>query len=102
MRKGNSLSVRLASMIFLVTLLFWGCEKKADPIAGPDMPPTTTGGSISDEARKVALDTLDAFFDRLPGVDPAADRQTVLNFLKTRPECPPTAVMFGRVSWTAG
>jgi hypothetical protein len=72
-------------MIVLIALLNGGCEKKPDPIVGPDTP-TTSGGSISDEARMSALDTLRAFIRRLPKVDPAGDRQTVLNFLKLRPE----------------
>lgn len=72
-------------MILFFALFIGGCAKEPDPIAGPDTPPAT-GGSVSDEARKVSLDTLSAFFNRLPGDDPAADRQTVLNFLKTRPE----------------
>jgi hypothetical protein len=76
---------RFAFVLLFFALFIGGCAKNADPVSGSDTPPVT-GGSISDGARKASLDTLDAFFNRLPGVDPAADRQTVLNFLKTRPE----------------
>jgi hypothetical protein len=98
--------MRFRSMILVFALFIGGCAKEPDPIAGPDTP-RATGGSISDEARKVSLDTLDAFFSRLPGVDPAADRQTVLNFLKTRPEFEATGMSpdggnVGHVSWTVG
>ena len=72
-------------MIALVALFVGGCEKKQDPITGPDTPPTS-GGSISDEVRLATLDTLSSVFGRLPGINPAADRQTVLSYLKSRPE----------------
>jgi hypothetical protein len=76
---------RFAFILLFFALFIGGCAKNADPISGPDTP-AATGGSISDEARKASLDTLSAFFNSLPGDDPAADRQTVLKFLKTRPE----------------
>jgi hypothetical protein len=75
MLKRYSSRAQIALMIVLTALFIGGCEKKADPIAGPVTPPTT-GGSISDAARRASLDTLSVVFDRLPGVDPAADRQT--------------------------
>jgi hypothetical protein len=72
-------------MIALVMLYVGGCEKKQDPITGPDTPPAS-GGTISDEARMASLDAVSAAIQRLPRVDPASDRQTVLSFLKSRPE----------------
>jgi hypothetical protein len=72
-------------MIALAAIYVAGCEKKQDPITGPDTPPTSSG-SITDELRLATLDTLASVFSRLPGTDPAADRQTVLSYLKSRPE----------------
>ena len=85
MHRGYKLHVRHVFMIALVALFVGGCEKKQDPITGPDTPPTS-GGSISDEVRLATLDTLSSVFGRLPGINPAADRQTVLSYLKSRPE----------------
>jgi hypothetical protein len=72
-------------MVTLVTLFIAGCEKKQDQLVGTDTPPPS-GGSISDEARLATLDTLSSVLSRLPGVDPVADRQAVLSYLKSRPE----------------
>jgi hypothetical protein len=85
MHRGYLSRIRYAFVIALVALFLVGCEKKQDQVVGPDTPPPS-GGSISDEARLATLDTLSSVFSRLPGVDPASDRQAVLNYLKSRPE----------------
>jgi hypothetical protein len=85
MHKGYLSRGHVASIIVFVALLVMGCEKKTDPVVGPDTP-APSGGTISDETRLKALDTISAVIHRLPRVDPAGDRQTVLNFLKSRPE----------------
>jgi hypothetical protein len=85
MRRGYRLHLGHIFLIALVAAFVGGCEKKQDPIVGADTPPTSAG-TVSDEVRMLSLDAISAAVHGLPRVDPASDRQTVLNFLRSRPE----------------
>lgn len=57
------------------------------------------GGSISSEARGAVLDDLKAFADSQPGADPAAERQALLERLRSRPELTDSGVAVDGSVW---
>lgn len=85
---------------FVLLLLLGACSKDSpspvDP-GGGGGGGGGTGGSVADSIRTVVLDSLDSRIAALPGVDPAADNQTMLAYIRTRPEFESSGILAGSV-----
>lgn len=78
----------LLAMTFLVTIMLsLSCKKdEPNPVGPPGGGGGSTGGSVSDSVRMVVLDSLLAVISQLPEVDRDVDNQTVLQYVRSRPE----------------
>lgn len=85
---------------FTLLLLLGACSKDSpspvDP-GGGGGGGGGTGGSVADSLRTVVLDSLDSRIAALPGVNPAADNQTMLAYIRTRSEFEASGILAGSV-----